>query len=165
MGVKKKILDALDRFLLILREKTLQTLEEIEANTSGGYWAGADAVDALNNKLAHGRVELVVNEDGTLGYKLDGADTVIPFSNGTYRLTLGGTLSLHNSSAGYAYNTGINVYADVTIKGNKISYTGFSASDLSTRSGQLNAMGVDWGYNTQLSAKIRGLGIASIAKI
>ena len=51
MGVKKKILDALDRFLLILREKTLQTLEEIEANTSGGYWAGADAVDALNNKL------------------------------------------------------------------------------------------------------------------
>lgn len=34
----------------------------------------------LNNKLAHGRIELVVNEDGTLGYKLDGADTVTPFS-------------------------------------------------------------------------------------
>ena len=165
MGVKKKILDALDRFLLILREKTLQTLEEIEANTSGGYWAGADAVDALNNKLAHGRIELVVNEDGTLGYKLDGADTVIPFSSGTYRVTLGGTLSLHNSAVGYAYNTGINVYADVPIRGNKISYTGFSASDLSTRSGQINALGVDWGYNTQLSAKIRGLGIANIAKI
>lgn len=106
----------------------------------------------------------MVNEDGTLGYKLDGADTVYPFS-GTYRITLGGTLSLHNSSAGYAYNTAINAYADVTIRGNKISYTSFSASDLSTRSGQLNAMGVDWGYNTQLSAKIRGLGISSVEKI
>lgn len=106
----------------------------------------------------------MVNEDGTLGYKLDGADTVFPFS-GTYRITLGGTLSLHNSAAGYAYNTGINAYADVTIKGNKISYTAFNVSDISTRSGQLNAMSVDWGANTQMSAKIRGLGIASIEKM
>ncbi len=150
---------------MVAKTKVLKTLEEVAASTNEENVMGAPAGKELINKLAHGRVELVVNEDGTLGYKLDGADTVIPFSNGTYRLTLGGTLSLHNSSAGYAYNTGINVYADVTIKGNKISYTGFSASDLSTRSGQLNAMGVDWGYNTQLSAKIRGLGIASIAKI
>ncbi len=35
----------------------------------------------LNNKLAHGRIELVVQSDGTLGYKLDGADTVIPFKS------------------------------------------------------------------------------------
>lgn len=77
MGVKKKILDALDRFLLILREKTLQTLEEIEANTSGGYWAGADAVDALNNKLDGCAFE--VKEDGAyIKYTLPGgADPVL----------------------------------------------------------------------------------------
>ncbi len=84
MGVKKKILDALDRFLLILREKTLQTLEEIEANTSGGYWAGADAVDALNNKLMFpSGTEFYLDEhDGERGYNTDparGADTFHPF--------------------------------------------------------------------------------------
>ena len=36
---------------------------------------------ALNDKLANGRVELVVTNDG-LGYKLDGADTVLPFKIG-----------------------------------------------------------------------------------
>ena len=35
-------------------------------------------VSALNNKLGHGRVEIVVLDDGNLGYKLDGADPV-PF--------------------------------------------------------------------------------------
>ena len=84
MGVKKKILDALDRFLLILREKTLQTLEEIEANTSGGYWAGADAVDALNNKLMFpsGDQFYLDEHDGERGYNTDparGADTFHPF--------------------------------------------------------------------------------------
>ncbi len=84
MGVKKKILDALDRFLLILREKTLQTLEEIEANTSEGYWAGADAVDALNNKLMFpdGTEFYLDVKDGERGYNTDparGADTFSPF--------------------------------------------------------------------------------------
>ena len=86
MGVKKKILDALDRFLLILREKTLQTLEEIEANTSEGYWAGADAVDALNNKLMFpdGTAFYLDEHDGIRGYNIEaarGADTFSPFSN------------------------------------------------------------------------------------
>lgn len=85
MGVKKKILDALDRFLLILREKTLQTLEEIEANTSEGYWAGADAVDALNNKLMFpsGDQFYLDEHDGERGYNTDparGADTFHPFN-------------------------------------------------------------------------------------
>lgn len=85
MGVKKKILDALDRFLLILREKTLQTLEEIEANTSEGYWAGADAVDALNNKLTFpdGSEFYLDEKDGERGYNTSstrGADTFVPFN-------------------------------------------------------------------------------------
>ena len=79
MGVKKKILDALDRFLLILREKTLQTLEEIEANTSEGYWAGADAVDALNNKLMSGLGgnNLIYNESEDAYYIQHGADAAL----------------------------------------------------------------------------------------
>ena len=165
-NIAEQILEGLSKFYVgFQNRRVLKTMEEIEANTDEQNIPSALLLGEINNKLAHGRVELVVNEDGTLGYKLDGADTVTPFSSGTYRVTLGGTLSLHNSAVGYAYNTGINVYADVTIRGNKISYTGFSASDLSTRSGQINALGVDWGYNTQLSAKIRGLGIANIAKI
>lgn len=66
--------------VLVPKSKVLKTMEEIEANTNEENVAGATALKAVNNKLAHGRVELVVNEDGTLGYKLDGADTVIPFS-------------------------------------------------------------------------------------
>lgn len=31
--------------------------------------------------MGGGRIQLVVNEDGSLGYKLDGADTVYPFKN------------------------------------------------------------------------------------
>ena len=31
--------------------------------------------------MGDGRVQLVVNNDGSLGYKLDGADTVYPFKN------------------------------------------------------------------------------------
>lgn len=98
MGVKKKILDALDRFLLILREKTLQTLEEIEANTSGGYWAGADAVDALNNKLTAddgSSFQYGITADGRPGWK-DGADTVHPFTSSYriyYELTVSGPLN------------------------------------------------------------------------
>ena len=43
---------------------------------------------ALNDKLANGRVELVVTNDG-LGYKLDGADTVLPFSRIGSKIVLG----------------------------------------------------------------------------
>ena len=34
-----------------------------------------------NSSLADGRVQLVINDDGSLGYKLDGADTVYPFKD------------------------------------------------------------------------------------
>lgn len=115
MGVKKKILDALDRFLLILREKTLQTLEEIEANTSGGYWAGADAVDALNNKLMS-RPEWITNESGEItGYKTPGgADTVFPFNNivtGWADLSVG---HLQQTQSTININTGHKKKLDIT---------------------------------------------------
>lgn len=37
-------------------------------------------INELNSSLGDGRIQLVVNEDNSLGYKLDGADTVYPFS-------------------------------------------------------------------------------------
>ena len=68
---------------MLFRSKTLQTLEEIEANTSEGYWAGADAVDALNNKLMSitdndAIKSMDVREDGVyMTYvPADGADSV-----------------------------------------------------------------------------------------
>lgn len=41
----------------------------------------AKALHKVNSSLGDGRVQLVVNNDGSLGYKLDGADTVYPFKN------------------------------------------------------------------------------------
>lgn len=59
--------------------KIIDSLATIKATTAKGYMAGALAVKELNNKLANGRVEIVVNSDKSLGFKLDGADTVFPF--------------------------------------------------------------------------------------
>lgn len=40
-----------------------------------------EKVAAIIKALANGRIEFIVNDDGSLGYKLDGADTVHPFNN------------------------------------------------------------------------------------
>lgn len=48
-------------------------------STSSNIAASAKALSTVNNKLANGRVNIVVTETG-LGYKIDGADTVTPFS-------------------------------------------------------------------------------------
>lgn len=125
MGIKEKILKSMGLFLANLREKTLQTLEEVEANTNNGYWAGAGAVSELNNKLANGRIEIVVTEHG-LGYKLDGADTVHPFM-GTIKVSADLVVSCTNK-----YNFGdsrmvkctitINGDSSVSIKNNTVTY-------------------------------------------
>jgi len=65
---------------------TLDTLEEIQANTIGGMKAGALAVKQLNNNL--GGLQLRVNS-GKPEWKASGADTWSPFNScelvGTYR--------------------------------------------------------------------------------
>lgn len=66
---------------MVAKTKVLKTLEEVAASTNEENVMGAPAGKELINKLAHGRIELVVQSDGTLGYKLDGADTVIPFKS------------------------------------------------------------------------------------
>ncbi len=60
----------------------------------------------LNNKLAHGRIELVVTDDNKLGYKLDGADTVIPFINND-------TICIPGNIILYGYRTGASNQSDL----------------------------------------------------
>lgn len=59
----------------------LNSLAEVSAATQQNTIAGALALKEVNSSLGGGRIQLVVNEDGSLGYKLDGADTVYPFKN------------------------------------------------------------------------------------
>ena len=60
---------------------TLRTLEEVDANTEGGHLVDALAIKQLNRNFAY-------DENGIYGYcrKVDGADTVIPFSSGDFEL-------------------------------------------------------------------------------
>lgn len=50
------------------------------ASTSSKIAASAKALKQVNDKLAQGRLEFIVNDDGSIWYRLDGADTVFPFS-------------------------------------------------------------------------------------
>ena len=59
-------------------KKILKTAEEVAANTNDHNLASAVVVGEIYNNLAQGRVEFVVLDDNTLGYRLDGADAV-PF--------------------------------------------------------------------------------------
>ena len=76
------------------RTDMIQTMEELKANTKAGKAADAmllkEVNHNLNAKLAQGRVQLVIQSDGTLGYKLDGADTVHPFHSKLTIPTMGG---------------------------------------------------------------------------
>lgn len=80
--------DNLGRVWTRLFGKVLNSKEEIEANKSENMIAGADAVKEVYSSLGGGRIQLVVNEDGSLGYKLDGADTVYPFKSGNFKLVI-----------------------------------------------------------------------------
>lgn len=112
MGIKKKILDAMDIFLGILREKTLQTLEEVDASTTDGYWAGAGAVAELNNKLVFpdGTEFYLDVQNGIRGFNTSatrGADTFNPFSAWKINCTI-------------AYKI-INVYVGNTVVDSSVS--------------------------------------------
>lgn len=87
--IAEQILSGLNKFYAAFQTKrVLKTMEEVEANTSEANLVAAPVVAELNDKLANGRVELVVTNDG-LGYKLDGADTVLPFSRIGSKIVLG----------------------------------------------------------------------------
>ena len=78
--------------------------------------------DTVNRSLANGRVQLVVNEDGSLGYKLDGADTVYPFSNGLNAIITVRSVSAVYSSAGNKHGDTL-LDTQFTIKNGKVEST------------------------------------------
>ena len=89
-NIAEQILEGLSKFYVgFQNRRVLKTMEEIEANTDEQNIPSALLLGEINNKLAHGRIELVVQSDGTLGYKLDGADTVIPFKSKPQILLIG----------------------------------------------------------------------------
>lgn len=102
--------------------KVLNSKEEIEANTSENMIAGAEAVKEVYSSLANGRVQLVVNDDSSLGYRLDGADTVYPFSNGLNAIITVRSVSTVYSSAGNKYGDTL-LDTQFTIKNGKVEST------------------------------------------
>lgn len=102
--------------------KVLNSKEEIEANTSENMIAGAEAVKEVYSSLANGRVQLVVNDDSSLGYRLDGADTVYPFSNGLNAIITVRSVSTVYSSAGNKYDDTL-LDTQFTIKNGKVEST------------------------------------------
>lgn len=76
----------------------------------------------INSSLANGRVQLVVNENGSLGYKLDGADTVFPFSNGLNAIiTVRSVNTVYSSTGEKYYDTLLDT--QFTIKNGKVEST------------------------------------------
>lgn len=83
-SIGEKIADGIQKFYTaFINQRVLTTPEEVQANTNEKNLASAVVVGEIYNNLAQGRVQLVVNDDGTLGYRLDGADAVIPFRKAT----------------------------------------------------------------------------------
>lgn len=78
--------------------------------------------DTVNSSLGGGRIQLVVNEDGSLGYKLDGADTVYPFSNGLNAIITVRSVSSVYSSAGNKHGDTL-LDTQFTIKNGKVEST------------------------------------------
>ena len=75
----------------------------------------------LNAKLAQGRVQLVIQSDGTLGYKLDGADTVHPFHSKLTIPTMGGGIGT-NATAQASWLIDVSKYKKLTL--GSVSCTG-----------------------------------------
>lgn len=114
--------DNLGRVWARLFGKVLNSKEEIEANKSENMIAGADAVKEVYSSLANGRVQLVVNDDSSLGYKLDGADTVYPFSNGLNAIITVRSVSAVYSSVGNKHGDTL-LDTQFTIKNGKVEST------------------------------------------
>lgn len=156
MGIKKKILDAMDIFLGILREKTLQTLEEVDASTTDGYWAGAGAVAELNNKLAHGQIEFNINSDGEGFWKAAGADTWIPFKNSNivYAFMCLSTHQIHTENV------------DLPIGTYKVNADGFcvTTSLMSSGHAYVTVNGVNYGNNQTFIVNKKTVGTVKLGQ-
>lgn len=122
---------------MIAKTKVLTTMEQVKANTNAENVTSAivtkELYNNLNAKLAQGRVQLVVQSDGTLGYKLDGADTVHPFSTKLTIPTMGGGNGT-NAVAQFSESINISKYKKLTL--GSVSCTGSYAYVQINRDGE-----------------------------
>lgn len=135
-SIKEKIINALRMYNRATRVKTLQTMEEIEANTESNCLAGAGAVAELNNKLAgcsfaqEGNDFYIVGADA-VRKKLGSGDISLLDStyagsvNKSIRVTKSGKTLIIASIGGYNTSSS-NQYGTVTIKVNNNSKGSFS---------------------------------------
>lgn len=110
--IREQIQNALKIFNRQLRQHTLQTMEEIEANTMNNCIAGAGAVAELNNNLP----QFIYDSSGKItGYKtLGGADTVFPFkSDISFLFYARDSVSNGTGASTYTYN--MNYYLEFDI--------------------------------------------------
>lgn len=76
----------------------LNSLAEVSAATQQNTIAGALALKEVNSSLANGKISFGIDSNGNYGYKKEGADTVIPFSSGTFNganLVVSGSVKGH----------------------------------------------------------------------
>lgn len=107
-------------------------------------------MNLLNSSLANGRIELVVNNDNILGYKLDGADRVFPFS-GAKKVTIAGTIGYYiASNSTWASAATVNLSFDIDSSGN---ITNISNKSFQTGNIQPNYISVTYGANASTNAK------------
>lgn len=90
----------------------------------------------------------MVNEDGSLGYKLDGADTVFPFSNGLNAIITVRSVSTAYSSAGEKYGDTL-LDTQFTIKNGKI----VSTKVITNMGASVGGWSIKPNYSTILSIK------------
>lgn len=129
MSIKEKILTALGIFHQVLKEETLQTLEEVEANTENGHLVGAEVVKELNNNLAFpdGTKFYPDIKDGKYGFNSDparGADTFIPFKTEKTSPCMGDITGYGNTILSGGYRDGVDVS-----KVNYIFCSGFGSTN------------------------------------
>lgn len=115
-------------FKLLLKEK-LDTVEEIEANTDVGKFAGAMALKEVNSSLK-AQPNFIYDEDGKItGYQTKaGADTVFPFSS-SHIIDLGTAKSFDLTSI--TDNYGNITVDDFIIEANSCTLSGQSCGNVS----------------------------------
>lgn len=92
----------------ITDKHTLNTLEEITANTKPEMITGALATKQIINNM--GGLRFGVDKDGNYGYYKDGADTVTPFKSGGFPPIT----KIELASNSLLRTTAINIYFDAT---------------------------------------------------
>ncbi len=100
-------------------EQKLGNINGITSNLDDNYpdiAASSEGVFTIHDNLEHGiinkHIQFVIQDDGTLGWKKDGADTVIPFSSGPFSL-MRNLKHFYMKSSSKGHNVNCYLKADV----------------------------------------------------